>query len=233
MHDEANPGFADMIDQTTLGHRLLKQQFGVAPRTTWQIDPFGHSAFQGSVMSSPVSGFNALFFMRADWQDIAHRQNVTETEFIWAPSPTLGQAGTTFAGILYGGYCTVDGLSMSIYSDNTPIMDDTRLEDFNVPAIVDRLVSIALDALKSVPQGGAGADGTRDIMLPLGCDFEWEAAGTWFTNTVREGESARRHLADATGLDLFISHWLSPFAPPSCARLCRTRSSTTPTSTAR
>jgi hypothetical protein len=39
MHDEANPGFADMIDQTTLGHRLLKQQFGIQPRTTWQIDP--------------------------------------------------------------------------------------------------------------------------------------------------------------------------------------------------
>jgi hypothetical protein len=39
MHDEANPGFADMIDQTTLGHRLLKQQFGIQPKTTWQIDP--------------------------------------------------------------------------------------------------------------------------------------------------------------------------------------------------
>ena len=135
-------------------------------------------------MSSPVSGFNALFFMRADWQDIAHRQNTTTTEFVWAPSPTLGLAqGATFAGILYGGYCTVDGLSMDIYSENAPVMDDARLEDYNVAAIVDRLVSIALDALKSVPQGGAGADGTRDIMLPLGCDFEYENAGTWFTNT--------------------------------------------------
>ena len=38
MHDEANPGFVDMIDQTTLGHRLLLEQFGVRPTTTWQID---------------------------------------------------------------------------------------------------------------------------------------------------------------------------------------------------
>ena len=149
-----------------------------------RIDPFGHSAFQGSVMSSPVSGFNALFFMRADWQDIARRQNTTTTEFIWAPSPTLGLAqGATFAGILYGGYCTVGGLSMDIYSEDAPVMDDTALEDYNVPAIVARLVEIAQDALKSVPQGGAGADGTLDIMLPLGCDFEYENAGTWFTNT--------------------------------------------------
>jgi alpha-mannosidase len=37
MHDEAAPSFVDMVDQTTLGHRLLKEQFGVMPKTTWQI----------------------------------------------------------------------------------------------------------------------------------------------------------------------------------------------------
>ena len=56
MHDEATPSFVDMIDQTTLGeacrgegggmslfqpfpaagHRLLVEQFGVMPKTTWQ-----------------------------------------------------------------------------------------------------------------------------------------------------------------------------------------------------
>ena len=34
MHDEASPGFADMVDQTTLGHRLILQQFNVTPKTT-------------------------------------------------------------------------------------------------------------------------------------------------------------------------------------------------------
>ena len=38
MHDEASPGFADMVDQTTLGHRLILQQFNVTPSLTWQID---------------------------------------------------------------------------------------------------------------------------------------------------------------------------------------------------
>lgn len=36
MHDEANPSFVDMIDQTTLGVRWLLQEFNVTPRTTWQ-----------------------------------------------------------------------------------------------------------------------------------------------------------------------------------------------------
>ena len=36
MHDEANPSFVDMIDQTTLGVRWLLQEFNVTPKTTWQ-----------------------------------------------------------------------------------------------------------------------------------------------------------------------------------------------------
>ena len=101
---------------------------------------------------------------------------------IWAPSPTLGDAGSTYAGILYGGYCTVPGLSMDFFSDDAPIQDDARLEDYNVASIVNATVATVLDALSKVPQGGSA---TADIMLPLGCDFEWENAGSWFDNTDR------------------------------------------------
>lgn len=37
MHDEANPTYVDMIDQTSVGHRFLKQTFNVTPKATWQI----------------------------------------------------------------------------------------------------------------------------------------------------------------------------------------------------
>ena len=37
MHDESSPSYVDMVDQTTLGHRLIKQQFGVVPKVTWQM----------------------------------------------------------------------------------------------------------------------------------------------------------------------------------------------------
>jgi alpha-mannosidase len=33
----------------------------------WQIDPFGHSSTQASLMSTLV-GFDALFFGRSDYQ---------------------------------------------------------------------------------------------------------------------------------------------------------------------
>lgn len=54
MHDEAVTHYIDMIDQTMLGHRFLKEVFGVTPRIGWQIDPFGHSAVQAYLLGAEV-----------------------------------------------------------------------------------------------------------------------------------------------------------------------------------
>lgn len=57
MHDEATTHYIDMIDQTTLGHRLIKELFNNTPRAGWQIDPFGHSAVQAYLLSDEVNNF--------------------------------------------------------------------------------------------------------------------------------------------------------------------------------
>lgn len=90
-HDETDNTYAEQLDQTTLGHRFVLSQFNVTPRTTWQvsergdicralrargcsqphprqIDPWGHTAFQATYMSSPLAGFNAVYYGRIDWQ---------------------------------------------------------------------------------------------------------------------------------------------------------------------
>ena len=36
-HDEGCPHYITMIDQMTLGHRFLKQEFNYTPRVGWQI----------------------------------------------------------------------------------------------------------------------------------------------------------------------------------------------------
>ncbi|PIA38320.1 hypothetical protein AQUCO_02800180v1 [Aquilegia coerulea] len=54
MHDEAAPHYIDMIDETTLGHRFIKQEFNQTPRIGWQIDPFGHSAVQAYLLGAEV-----------------------------------------------------------------------------------------------------------------------------------------------------------------------------------
>ena len=54
MHDEAATHYVDMVDQTTLGHRYIMDQFGKVPRIGWQIDPFGHSAVQAYLLGAEV-----------------------------------------------------------------------------------------------------------------------------------------------------------------------------------
>lgn len=57
MHDEATPHYIDLIDQTTMGHLFIKDEFGQTPRVGWQIDPFGHSAVQAYLLGAEVLDF--------------------------------------------------------------------------------------------------------------------------------------------------------------------------------
>lgn len=61
MHDEATVHYIDMIDQTTLGHKFIKEEFGQIPRIGWQIDPFGHSAVQAYLLGAEVGRFNHIY----------------------------------------------------------------------------------------------------------------------------------------------------------------------------
>jgi alpha-mannosidase len=67
MHDEAATHYVGMLDQTTLGHRFLRDEFGIAPTVGWQLDPFGHSATQAALLGAEI-GMDALFFGRLDYQ---------------------------------------------------------------------------------------------------------------------------------------------------------------------
>ena len=89
MHDEAASHFVDMIDQTSVGHRFLAETFNATPRVGWQLDPFGHSATQASLFGAE-SGFDALYFGRIDYQDLAVRIASRAIEFVWRGSPSLG-----------------------------------------------------------------------------------------------------------------------------------------------
>ncbi|KAL4086658.1 hypothetical protein PRIC1_013720 [Phytophthora ramorum] len=95
MHDEATPHYIAMVDQTAYGHQLLMDEFGISPRIGWQIDPFGHSATQGSLLSQGV-GFDALYFARMDYQDYGLRKKNKDLEFIWRPSKSRGKESQVF-----------------------------------------------------------------------------------------------------------------------------------------
>lgn len=102
MHDEATTFYTDMVDQTALGHRFLVEEFGVYPKVAWQIDPFGHSATQASLLSYEA-GFEAIYFKRIDQQDMANRVADKSMELLWQASQSDGPTNSIFTGVMYWG----------------------------------------------------------------------------------------------------------------------------------
>lgn len=171
MHDEATTHYIDMIDQTTLGHRYIKEQFGKVPRIGWQIDPFGHSAVQGYLLGAEA-GFDAVFFARADYQDVLQRRKDRTMEAIWRGSKSLGSSAQIFAGVLANHYEPPDGFSFDFDSSSPPVQDDPKLFDYNLEERVELFVQHAQEQAKQFR--------TNHLMWTMGDDFAYEYAHTWF-----------------------------------------------------
>jgi alpha-mannosidase len=181
MHDEAATHYVDMVDQTTLGHRWLKEEFGDdgIPTVGWQLDPFGHSATNAALLSAEV-GFNSLFFGRIDYQDIDIRRKTRRAEFVWRASPSLGADAQVFTGLSgeYGGnYGPPSGFNWNLGNaggNDEPVETNRALSTYNVPARVEAAVQQAL--IQANMTRGA------NIMWTMGSDFNYEGASGYFSN---------------------------------------------------
>ncbi|XP_030940377.1 probable alpha-mannosidase At5g13980 isoform X2 [Quercus lobata] len=174
MHDEATAHYIDMIDQTTLGHRFIKEEFNVTPRIGWQIDTFGHSAVQAYLLGAEV-GFDSLFFARIDYQDRAKRENEKSLEVIWRGSKSLGSSARIFAGAFPDNYETTSNFYFEVNDDSTNsliIQDDINFFDYNVPQRINEFVAAAVSQ--------ANITRTNHIMWTMGKDFNYQYAHTWF-----------------------------------------------------
>lgn len=93
MNDEATTHYQSIVDQFTWGLRFLNDTFGDCgrPKIGWQIDPFGHSREQASLLAR--MGYDGLFFSRLDYQDKANRLNMANRspEMVWKASQNLGE----------------------------------------------------------------------------------------------------------------------------------------------
>ncbi|KAJ8752293.1 hypothetical protein K2173_003929 [Erythroxylum novogranatense] len=172
MHDEAVTHYIDMIDQTTLGHRFIKKDFGVTPRIGWQIDPFGHSAVQAYLLGAEV-GFDSFFFGRIDYQDRAKRKIEKSLEVVWQGSKSFGSSSQIFAGAFPVNYEPPPGGFYFEVNDNSSVVqDDVDLFDYNVQERVNDFVAAAV--------AQANITRTNHIMWTMGTDFKYQYAHTWF-----------------------------------------------------
>uniref|UniRef100_A0A2P2LJ13 Alpha-mannosidase n=1 Tax=Rhizophora mucronata TaxID=61149 RepID=A0A2P2LJ13_RHIMU len=150
MHDEAASHYIDMIDQTTMGHRFILNEFNVTPRIGWQIDPFGHSAVQAYLFGAEV-GFDSLFFARIDYQDRAKRKVDKSLEVVWRGSKTFGSSAQIFTDAFPKNYEPPGNFYYEVNDDSTDspiVQDDMTLFDYNVPQCVNDFVSAAMSQVR-------------------------------------------------------------------------------------
>ncbi|XP_057994591.1 alpha-mannosidase isoform X2 [Hevea brasiliensis] len=171
MHDEATCHYIDMIDQTTLGHHAIKQQFNKTPRAGWQIDPFGHSAVQAYLLGAEL-GFNSVHFARIDYQDRAKRKVDKSLEVIWRGSKTFGSSSQIFANAFPVHYSPPPGFSFEVSNDFVPVQDNPLLFDYNVEQRVNDFINAAITQ--------ANVTRTNHIMWTMGDDFQYQYAESWF-----------------------------------------------------
>jgi lysosomal alpha-mannosidase len=173
-HDEATSHYSAIIDQMTIGHRFLNQTFGKCgvPRTAWQIDPFGHSRETASLFAQ--MGLEGLFFARLHYADRDKRIKEKNMETLWRGSDDLGKASEIFTHAFYEHYMPPPGFCFDEGCDDQPIMDDRRLEGYNVDERVDAFIAYV--------KKQAQAYQTNHILLTMGGDFQYMNAGRVFAN---------------------------------------------------
>ncbi|KAJ1454800.1 galactose mutarotase-like domain-containing protein [Pelagophyceae sp. CCMP2097] len=180
MHDEASPLWTAMVDQTTRGHQFLLKHFGVKPRGSWQIDPFGHSQTQAWLLGAEA-GMDSLFWGRMDWQDRGMRFDAEKDskrhgfEWVWQGSKSLGASAQVFAGNLFGqgqgGYSTWINFDAE---SSEQVNDDPARHDYNVDQWVDKFVQDA--------RSQAAHTKTSHQLWACGTDFQYQNAARWYHN---------------------------------------------------
>ncbi|CAF4002973.1 unnamed protein product [Adineta steineri] len=168
MNDEGTTHYNSIIDQHSLGLQFLNDQFGECgrPKIGWQIDPFGHSREQASLLAQ--MGFDGLFVGRADYQDLQKRNTTKSMEMIWKASANLGRQSWLFTGILPRRYSTPATFSFDFIAPDDPIIDDVNLPDYNVPERVQTFIETA--------QNESMEYATNHIIMTFGGDFQYQNA---------------------------------------------------------
>jgi hypothetical protein len=130
----------------------------------WQLDPFGHSATQASLMTSKV-GFDALYFGRIDYQDLQLRKLQKGCEGLWDSSKNLNNT-TVFWGLtgsFNGNYGSPSGYCFDI-GCGKDVKDLTKMNRI-------QLVDTIYDFLRKIRVQSDEAQGNH-IMLTMGSDFQ-------------------------------------------------------------
>ncbi|KAK8811390.1 hypothetical protein WA158_003124 [Blastocystis sp. Blastoise] len=195
MTDEAGAHYEDIINEMTLGHKYIYDEFGIRPTVGWHIDPFGHSSQVASLYSQ--MGFDGYSIFRIHYDDVERRKENKTLEFIWRGSKSLDNESDLFTHYLESGYHAAgeanffgDSCGMCFFNsdDNSWFAWDDSLPTYktNQEYHMKRFVDM-------VRTRTAWFDNGNNLLLPWGADFTFINAFIPFDNMDKFIEYVNSH----------------------------------------
>ncbi|KAB1281870.1 Epididymis-specific alpha-mannosidase [Camelus dromedarius] len=161
------------------GHGFLYETFGVRPRFSWQVDPFGASATTPTLFA--LAGFNAHVISRINYDLKEAMQQDQGLQFVWRGSPSLSAQQEIFTHVLdtYG-YC-----SKGFYWDGEAVFPDPPKDGMypskDTPVTKTNIESYTMDMLNNMFERAA-LFRTPHVLWPWGCDRQFFNASEQFVN---------------------------------------------------
>ena len=143
-------------------------------------------------------GFDGMLFARADYADIAKRRKDKTTGMIWQANSDLGSAASIYTDILPAHYGPPPGANFdTLFGSDDPMMDDPRLEGYNVDEKVDQFINDI--------QLYANWTKTSNVITTMGEDFNYADAHGWFKNLDKLIRYVNMRQSSGSKVNLFYS----------------------------
>ncbi|XP_056431544.1 epididymis-specific alpha-mannosidase [Gadus chalcogrammus] len=189
MHDEAVTDLDDQILQLTEGHGFLYETFGVRPRFSWHVDPFGASATTPVLFA--LAGFHAHLISRVDYDLKDSLQRDKRLQFVWRGSPSLrDQQQEIFTHVMdQFSYCSPSHLAFSnssgFYWNGVVVFPDPPADgvypNMSLPVTEATVQAYAQTMVDNIKLRGAWFR-TDHVLWPWGCDKQFYNASVQFSN---------------------------------------------------
>ncbi|XP_029522975.2 LOW QUALITY PROTEIN: epididymis-specific alpha-mannosidase [Oncorhynchus nerka] len=188
MHDEAVTDLDDEILQLTEGHGFLYETFGVRPRFSWHVDPFGASATTPVLFA--LAGFHAHLISRIDYDLKDVMQKSKKLQFVWRGSSSLKEQQEIFTHTMdQFSYCTPSHLPFSnssgFYWNGVALFPDPPKNgiypNMSLPVTKETLHSYAKTMVQNIQQRAAWFR-TNHVLWPWGCDKQFYNSSVQFAN---------------------------------------------------
>lgn len=188
MHDEAVTDVDDAILQLTEGHGFLYETFGVRPRFSWHVDPFGASATTPVLFA--LAGFNAHLISRIDYDLKDAMQKNKKLQFVWRGSPSLKEKQEIFTHTMdQFSYCTPSYIPFSnrsgFYWNGVALFPDPPKDgiypNMSLPVTKETVELYAQTMVDNIKQRAQWFS-TSNVLWPWGCDKQFYNASVQFMN---------------------------------------------------